>query len=133
MMNENLIIHTFVVDSKGIIKYSTLRSLVGQTKEDPLFKQMIAKLAPPNDLNDDVITKYIKLLLFERLNNHIYSNITKLPNGNTILMFFFLGNITQINSIFWTNILLGIVFILVGAIAASALARQLTTIDTSQE
>lgn len=124
--DKELILFVCVINSSGIVKYSTLKRLEEKSINDKQFKNIIESLEPSTKETENIFTKLKDNLTFKQLNNPFYRNAVQLPDKNLVLMYFFVGTNSQINMIYRGYLVLALTFIICGFISAVTLAKMVT-------
>ncbi|MEW5820578.1 MAG: hypothetical protein AB1782_10340 [Cyanobacteriota bacterium] len=130
LLKENgIIVYTFVINGNGTIKYSSNPAITNKSQDSNEFKQVINNLESLNIQETDPINKIVNLILFRKLTDPLYRNAIKLPRDYTVLVYFYVGSISNISSIYLLNFILAITFIVSGFLSAVVLANKFSQVE----
>lgn len=118
LMNKGLVIDSYIVNNKGIIKYSTNQNEIGQNALELKNEKTPQKTSFVKTIYDNIT--FSKLQVVE------FTNFIKLPNSDIVAINLYLGNLSAVTTIYRGYIILAIVFIVCGFASASILAKMVT-------
>jgi signal transduction histidine kinase len=126
MMGQNVLVYTVVINNEGIIEYSTRESDVGKTVTNSHFLETIRILEPIPQSEKTWWEIYADSLLFTKLNFPIFRNAVILADGKKVLIYTYLGTISEVANIYRGYIALAVTFIFCGFLSSIFLARMVT-------